>query len=121
MINRNNKSCGVTTDICIDQGTDFLRVLTIKDSNGDPIDLTGFSFASQARKRFSDSSPILTFSFSITDAAGGVVEWTLAKEITEALDLSSPLELFYDVEMNSGSRVTRILQGKITVEPEVTK
>lgn len=108
-------------DLTLRQGEDFYRLLTIKDSDGNAVDITGYSFAAQIRKNFHDSSAYLSFSFNISDAVNGQVEMTLAKELSSAKTINSKLRYKYDLEMNDTSRVTRIMEGIILITPEVTK
>jgi hypothetical protein len=104
------------------QGEDFYRLLTLKDENGTEISLTGFSFAGQIRASYEDEL-FLSFSFNIKDqvASTGQVEMTLAKALSSAKTVNSKSKYVYDVEMNSGSQTTRIMEGTILISPEVTK
>jgi hypothetical protein len=109
-------------DIELKQGEDFYRLLTIKDENGTPINLTGFSFASQIRSSYSDEL-FLSFSFNIKDQGTnpGEVEWRLSSALSSAKEVNTKLRYVYDVEMNSGTIKTRIMEGVCLVTPEVTR
>jgi len=109
-------------DIELKQGEDFYRVLTIKDENGLPLDLTGFSFASQIRAAYNDEL-FLSFTFIISHQVTnkGEVVMTLAKALSSAKEVNTKARYVYDVEMNDGSRTSRIMEGVCLVTPEVTK
>jgi len=107
-------------DLTLKQGEDFYRLLTIKDSDGNAVDITGYSFAAQIREEY--YKPIyLSFSFNISDASNGQVEMTLAKALSSAKNINAPFTAKYDVEMDDTTRVTRIMEGDIEITPEVTK
>ena len=47
---------GTKVNIVIDQGTDFATTVSLTDSDGEQLNLTGMSAASQIRKTFSSSN-----------------------------------------------------------------
>lgn len=104
------------------QGEDFYRLLTIKDENNTAINLTGYSFAAQIRSSYEEEL-FLSFTFVIKDQGTypGQVEMKLAKALSSAKTVNSKYKYVYDVEMNDGSRTTRIMEGTILISPEVTK
>jgi hypothetical protein len=111
-------------NISIDQGSDFLRVITVKSDATTPIDLTGFSFAGEARASYLDTDPAFTFVFTIKSQLTniGEVEWTLPNAALTGIALKASKDYLYDIEMTDPDlKKTRILQGKVTVVPEVTK
>ena len=108
-------------NIELKQGEDFYRLITIKDANGVAVDITGYSFAADIRRSFSDSVAYLSFSFNISDATGGEVEMTLAKALSTAKTIKIKENFLYDVEMNDTVRTSRIMEGTCSVSPEVTK
>lgn len=106
-----------------DQGTTFYRLLTLKSDETTPINLTGYTFRGQCALKFGSSSAF-SFSFIVRDQSTntGEIETRILPEATEPLVLRQATEYLYDIEMESaGGEVTRILQGTITVNPEVTK
>jgi len=104
-------------NIVIDQGTTFSTVITLADENGDAIDLTGYSANSQIRKHYSSSNS-QSFSVSLGGAQGTV---TLSLTSTQTSNLVAG-RYVYDVEVTSSSNViSRIVEGIVTVTPEVTR
>jgi len=113
-------------DFELKQGEDFSMVLTIKDEDGIPIDLTSYVFESDARAKFNDVSPAFSFAFTIqnqTTNRGEVLMFiTNVNSALIAIVDNRPTGYFYDVEMETpGGTRKRIIQGRITVDPEVTK
>jgi hypothetical protein len=107
-----------TYNFTIEQGTTFSRVLTLQE-NGSAMNLTGYSVASQMRSTHDSSSIVATFSGSVTNASSGQITLSLTNSQTSAIEEAIYV---YDVEITSGAgSVTRILEGNITVTPEVTR
>lgn len=104
-------------NIIIDQGTTFSTVINLADENGDPIDLTGYTGDSEMRKHYSSSNS-QSFTVSLGGANGTV---TLSLTSTQTANLVAG-RYVYDVELRSGANVvSRIVEGVITVTPEVTR
>lgn len=104
-------------NITIDQGTTFSTTISLTDDNGEPINLTGYSGRSQMRKHYTSSN---SQSFTVTlGELTGVVELGLTATQTANL---VPGRYVYDVEVISGANVvSRIIEGIVTVTPEVTR
>lgn len=114
-------------NITIDQGTDFRQQLFFKAPNGTPLDITGYEFKSEVRKKFKQAEPDFVFEFEILDQTNeqtrGYVWWKLARSVTDALTLQEKDNFYlYDIEQkNPAGLISRIVQGKITIDPQVTK
>ena len=104
-------------DIEVDQGSDFSLQLTIQES-GSAKDLSGFSLRGQMRPTKDSSTLTATFTTSITDVTGGVCTISLPYTTTENITVG---QYFYDIELFTGSTVQRIIEGLVTVSPEVTR
>ena len=108
-------------DFTLDAGADTTVQFTYKDSSGAAIDLTGYSAAMELR-----SAPGGTLALTLSTAnskialggAAGTVTCTFSDTDSSLLTLP---EYAYDIELTDGSSlVTRLVQGTITVSPEVT-
>ena len=106
-------------NLTIDQGTTFSSDVTVKDANGQPFDLTGYSAAAKRAKGYASTRTRSNLTTSIaTDAATGVVTLSLTAAETTALDAE---RYVYDLEITSSvGAVTRVIEGLITVRPQVT-
>ena len=124
----------------IEQGTTLDFELQYKDSNGDPIDLTGYEGAMQIRSTYSGSgetfltltsslgdsynkttsNSFLSFSGSnlTTSTTSGSIGIYAGFQATDALIFSG--QAFYDIEITSGSIRTRILEGRIQLSQQTT-
>lgn len=104
-------------NIIIDQGTTFSTSILLTDDNGDAIDLTGYTGRSQMRKHYTSSNS-QSFTVSLNSTEGSV---SLSLSATQTANLV-PGRYVYDVEVVSGANVvSRIVEGIVTVTPEVTR
>jgi hypothetical protein len=110
-------------DILIEQGSTFQKTINLKDSDGDPRDLTSVdSVRGQVRRSFKDNT---AYNFTLTvesPASSGVISWTMPATISATIDPVTPSPYFYDVELVfSNGVVERILQGRAEISAEVTR
>ncbi|MDE0724799.1 MAG: hypothetical protein OSB62_08915 [Alphaproteobacteria bacterium] len=108
----------------IEQGATFKSELTFTDSNNAVVDLTGYAIRMQARIKASSPETVLNLSvgagITITDAGGGLFEIEISATDTAAL--TGGQVLVYDLELETPTgHVTRLLEGKIMISPEVTR
>lgn len=104
-------------NLVIDQGSTFSADLILTDDNGDAVSLTGYSANSQIRKWYTSSNPAATFTTSV-DSNGGIISLSLTSEQTANIVAG---RYVYDVEINDGTTTSRIVEGIVTVTPQVTK
>lgn len=111
----------------IEQGTTTNFYLQYKDVNGTPITLEEYSAQMQIRPNYADltSDKYLTLSSSLdTDGSGiilsesGSMRIHISAEKTDAMKFD---EALYDLEIYSGSYVSRLLEGKVKVKKSVTR
>lgn len=105
-----------TVDITIDSGATFLKIFSLKDINGDNLDLTGYTANSQIRKWYTSTNSI---SFDVTvNNSLGTVTLSLTSNTTSNIETG---RYVYDVMLANSSFVDKIYQGYVTVIPQVTK
>jgi hypothetical protein len=110
-----------TYDIEAEQGSDYATVITYTDDAGSAINLTGYTSRMQVRKFAGSPNHLITLTSSsgmvITGGAG-----TIALTISAAALSQVPAgEYAYDLEIENGSSVTKLLAGKFEVLAEVTR
>lgn len=105
------------TNLKIDQGASFSSDITVTNTDGDAVDLTGFT--AEAKLAKSHGATQTSFTTSITNASGGIITISLNDSQTSALE--APSRYVYDVYITktADSTVTRVIEGVITVSPEV--
>ena len=107
-----------TYNFVLDQGATFTRQLTVKD-DGTVMNLTGYSVASKMRSTHDSGTVVGTFTCTVSNATGGVITMSMTSTTTGGIEEGIYV---YDLEMTSGGgTVTRLMEGTVTVNPEVTR
>ena len=107
-------------NLTIDQGATFSSDVTVKDANNNAFDLTGYTASAKMAKGFSSTRTRTSITCTIsTPATSGVVTLALTADQTSNLDDG---RYVYDLEIlqTSSSTVTRVIEGIISVRPQVT-
>ena len=92
--------------------------MTVKDANGNPFNLTGYTARAKLAKGYASTRTRTDFTTTIaSDAASGVVTLTLSATQTSALE---DTRYVYDLEIQTGDVVTRVIEGVISVRPQVS-
>ena len=92
--------------------------VTLQDSAGSPINITGRTYAAQIRATADATSTLATFTCSITNAAAGQFACTLSAATTA--DLSSQMAV-WDLQETNGSTITTLLAGPVRIDQDVTR
>jgi hypothetical protein len=119
-------------DLYIEQGATFFRECTYKDASGAPIDLTGMTLAAQIRRSYSDPTIAQTITCTILNQAvpANLGKFTLeisavntaAMVVNPAVDFTNTITNYtWDIELNTGSAIKRLMQGTVYLSPEVTR
>lgn len=113
------------TPLTVPQGATFVRTVQWLQADGvTPVSLTGYTAAMQVRKNYAATTAVLSLSSPSSglsiDAGTGTTTITITSGQTAAL---APGGYVYDLELTltSGTVVTRLLEGPLTVTPEVTR
>ena len=106
------------TNFYIDTGSTFGAVISVKGSDGLPLNLTGYSVTSYIRKSYASSTHI-DFNATIYSTAGGQIRVSLTDENTTDV---KPGRYMYDIEIqNSAGERLRVSEGIIIFTPQITK
>jgi hypothetical protein len=103
-------------NLVVDQGADFTTTITLTNDDGSIFDLTDYSGASQIRKHYTSSNAT---NMSVTlNGNSGIVTLTMNNSVTAAMTSG---RYVYDLELTDSSNVvSRIVEGIVTVTPQVT-
>jgi hypothetical protein len=107
------------SELFLEQGATFNTTITLDDVSGAPMNLVGYTAASQMRKSYYSSNASATFSITTGDANG-----TITMNMTSANTANIyPGRYVYDVYITStvGISRVRVLEGIVNVLPQVTK
>ena len=113
----------LTFDLEIEQGIPYEMVFVVKNPDGSLKDLTGFSARMQFRVSYSAASASLEAttlnSKLVINTLNSTCKISLTESDTQSLTYS---KYVYDLELvDSTSKPTRLVMGKVTISPEVTK
>ena len=105
-------------NITIDQGTTFSLTINLTNDDGSAKNLANYSIASQMRKSY-EATTKTDFTTAKLDASGEVTISLTAAQTTAV----KAGRYVYDVEITGTSPVEtlRVLEGLVTVTPQVTK
>ena len=119
-------------NIVIEQGATYQVEIQYRDSNNLPIDLSGYSGRMQIRPSIGSTTSYLYLSSSLnpdgtglnfsgsnntTPPASGSIGIFISATTSSLLTFTAGV---YDLEIQSGSIVTRLLQGNVQLSREVT-
>lgn len=106
------------SNLFVDAGSNYSNIITVRATNGLPLDLTSYTVKSQMRKSYT-SSTYHNFTATIYNAVNGQVKLELTATQSEAIP---PGRWLYDVEITSASGTkTRVVEGIVTVTPQITQ
>lgn len=107
----------VKTNLIVDQGSNFVYKVYLVDVDGLPFSISGFSGNAQIRKSYTSSS-YTTMDVAV-DANSGLI--TLSMNATTTANLTQT-RYVYDLQLTGNTGiVSRIIEGFVTVNPEVTR
>ena len=102
-------------NLVIDQGSTFASSIDILDDNDEPVDLSNYTARGQIRKHYTSSNSV---SFTTTLSNGSLVISLTANQTANIV----AGRYVYDLELvDPANTVVRILEGIVTITPEVTR
>ena len=110
-------------ELNINQGSNLSLEIALKNANGTPLNLTGYTAHMQLRASYTSPQVIV----ELTTENGRLVITPLTGLVTLLLSAATTAALVaktyvYDLEIVSASGfVTRMLQGEAVISPEVTR
>jgi hypothetical protein len=103
-------------NIVIDQGTTFNTDYTFTDENDLPIDFSTYQGRSQMRKTYTSST---SYAFTVSLGNTGIISLSMNAATTSSITAGRYL---YDLEVvDSSNVVSRLVEGIVTVTPEITR
>lgn len=110
-----------TYNLVIYQGDTFEEDFTFETEGATPtpIDVTGYVFRAQIRRRAADDDALADFTADIVDGPAGIVQLSLTSEETAAL---SPGRAVWDLEWTDTlGRVKTHVGGRVRIKAQVTR
>ena len=107
-------------NLTLDKGATFNSDVTVKDANGNAFNLTGYTASAKMATGYTSTRTRTTITCTVNaDPTTGIVTMSLTADQTGALEEG---RYVYDLEIlqTSSSTITRVIEGVITVRPQVT-
>jgi hypothetical protein len=108
------------TELYIDQGTTYNNIITLTDDITNAyINISGYTVRSQMRRSYYSANASANITCTVSDASNGKITMSLTAGQTSNI---KPGRYLFDVETVSANNiVTRVLEGIITITPEITR
>ncbi len=107
-------------NLTLDQGATFNSDVTVKDANGNAFNLTGYTASAKMAKGYASTKTRKVITCVVNgDPTTGIVTMSLTADQTSDCEEG---RYVYDLEIlqTSSSTITRVIEGVITVRPQVT-
>lgn len=103
-------------NLTIDQGSTYSVDFLVYYANNTPADLTDYTASGSIRKHYTSNNAV---SFAMATYANGTVRASLSANQTSSL---TDGRYVYDIKItNSFEETTRIVEGIVSVSPQVTR
>lgn len=118
---------GAQLDILVRQGATFRTLIRVRDAAQSPVNLSGYIFRGQVRKRYDSADVAASFICVVEDSINGVLRIELEAESTAALlagENENVAESLYQWDLeaeHSSGFVMPYLYGAVKVFREVTR
>lgn len=97
---------------------DFQVVITSDEAGLIPVDITGYTYASQLRATPNVAAITIAATCTVTNGPAGEMLVSFAATATADVDEG---KYYYDLQQTAGSSVTTIMAGEIEVLADVTR
>ena len=107
-------------ELYMDQGADFNNIINLTDDlTNATVNLSGYSVRSQMRRSYYSANPTSNITCTISNSSNGEITMSVTAANTSNIKAGRYL---FDLETEDGNGfVTRVLEGIITVTPQVTR
>ena len=107
----------IKENLVIETGTDFSSTISLKDSIGNSLNLTGYTANSQMRKWYTSNSYV-SFTTNTLDTTGNII---LTLTSTQTANISYG-RYVYDVLLKDNSNnISKVAEGIVIVNPSATQ
>lgn len=106
-------------ELSCDQGSNFSVNLDLTNDDGSTINVTNYTFSSSIRKSYYSANVTANINITVANASSGNVVLSMNSATTANIRAGRYL---YDVKMlKPDTTVTRVIEGIITVSPQITQ
>ena len=106
-------------ELTIDQGSSYESEIDLVGDDGEALNVAGYLFSGQIRKSYYSSKPTANLTITVVNSANGNISMSLNAATTANIKAG---RYVYDVKMvDTTNTVSRVVEGIITITPQVTK
>lgn len=105
-------------EVDVDQGSDFTLDLGIKNDDGTPKNLVGYTFSSSIKKSYFSKTNTAVFLINTSQASTGNI--VLSMNAATTSNIKSGRYLFDIKQKDTDNKIERVAEGIITINPQVT-
>jgi hypothetical protein len=109
-----------TYNITAYQGATYSLDMTWR-IGGTAVNLTSYTAAMQVKENASSTASVLSLTNGSGITLGGTAGTIGISVAANTMGSATPGNYVYDLELNSGGQVTRLIQGGFAIQAEVTK
>ena len=109
-----------TYNITAYQGATYSLDMTWR-IGGTAVNLTSYTAAMQVKENASSTASVLSLTNGSGITLGGTAGTIGISVAASTMGSATPGNYVYDLELNSGGQVTRLIQGGFAIQAEVTK
>lgn len=103
-------------NLLIDQGAEFIATINLNDESGGAVDISSYDGRAQIRKHYTSSNAV---NMTVATSNTGTITLSLTSSQTDDIVAG---RYVYDVELvDASNNVSRIVEGIVTVTPNVTR
>lgn len=107
------------SELTADQGATFETSLDLVNDDGSAINVTNYVFSGSIRKSYYSANAVANLTIQVDSASNGNLTILMNAATTTNIKAGRYL---YDVKMiDTANTVTRVVEGIITITPQVTK
>jgi len=109
-------------NLIVNQGENYDLTATLTNTDGTPVNINGYALRGKVRYSYGSTGVLVNLAPTIVNATSGIINFTLTPSETAALPVTVGV---YDIERYVAGQspeltVVRVLQGTVTVTPEVS-
>lgn len=107
-------------ELYIDQGTSFHNIINLTDdTTNTPINVYGYTVTSQMRRSYNSANISANITCTLSNVSNGEITMTMTAANTANIKAG---RYVFDVKaVDNNNSTSRILEGMITVTPQVTR
>ena len=105
-------------ELTLNQGTTFSADITLSNDDGSAINVANAIFTCQIRKSYYSANATANLNVTKANSANGDISLSLDSANTANIKAGRYL---YDLKMQQSNTVNRVLEGIITVTPQISK